>query len=50
MLRLLMAIGTFFSLFTFITTGSETRPSINNPELARWSVAVKTHDQFGNWT
>jgi len=50
MLRWLMAIGTFFSLFTFLTTGSETGSSTNNPESARWSVAVKAHSQFDIWT
>ena len=50
MLRLLTAIGTFLSLFTFITTGAETRPSINDTESARWSAFVKTHNQFDDWT
>lgn len=44
MLRWLMAIG------TFLTTGSETGSSTNNPEAARWSVAVKAHSQFDIWT
>jgi hypothetical protein len=50
MLRLLTAIGTFLSLLTFIKAGSETRPPINGTESDRWSLAVKTHNQFDNWT
>jgi hypothetical protein len=50
MLRLLTAIGTFLSLFTFLAIGSETRSSTNDTESARWSVAVKMHNQFDNWT
>jgi hypothetical protein len=50
MLRLLTAIATLLSLFTFITTRSEIIPSINHTESARWPIVVKTHNQFDNWT
>jgi hypothetical protein len=50
MLRLLTAIGAFLSVFTFVKTGSETRTSVRNAESARWSVSVKTHSRFDNWT
>jgi hypothetical protein len=50
MLRLPMAIGTFLSVFTFITKGAETTPSISPTESTRWTVAVKRHNQFDNWT
>jgi hypothetical protein len=50
MLRLLTAIGSFLSMFAFIATGPETRPSLNNTESDQWSVAMKAHDRFRNWT
>jgi len=51
MLRLLTAIGSFLSVFAFIATGPETRrPSLNNTESDQWSVAMKAHDRFRNWT
>jgi hypothetical protein len=50
MLRLLTALGTLLSLLAFVKTGSETRPPIDGTESDRWSVAVKTHNQFDNWT
>lgn len=42
--------GAFLSVFTFVKTGSETRTSVRNAESALWSVSVKTHSRFDNWT
>lgn len=50
MLRLLAAIGTLLSVFSFITSGSKTRPSTNHAETSQWSLAVKANNQFDNWT
>jgi hypothetical protein len=50
MLRLLTAIDTLLSLLTSIMTRSETIPSIYDTESAWWSMIVKRHNQFDNWT
>jgi len=50
MLRLLTFIGTFLSLLTGIATRSETDSSMKDAASGRWSAAVKTHNQFDNWT
>ncbi|MGH9546546.1 MAG: hypothetical protein ACRD23_15165 [Terriglobales bacterium] len=50
MLRLLTAIGSLISAFTIITTGSEARSLTGKGSAVRWSVAVKAHNPFDNWT
>ena len=50
MLRLLQATGTLLSVFALIGLGSKTTSTTTSDRVVRWSVAVKAHNQFSNWT
>ena len=50
MLRWLTATGTILSLFAFARRASNTRSAANQYKVVRWSLAVRTHNQFGSWT
>ena len=50
MLSLLRAVGTLRAVFAVLLPRSETGPSMHTPEPDRWAVALKTHNQFDNWT
>lgn len=48
--RLLTVIGSLLSLFTFIRIASESRSAEKPHHFVPWSIAVKAHSQFANWT
>ena len=47
---LVTAIDTLLPLFTFIRLGSDTISNKIIQKVVRWSVTVKAHSQFDNWT